>query len=162
MWTRPYLEHGKITKWHWVVLHPEKFQFGEFTDIGAFTLIQAERGVCIEDEVQMGAHCCIYSVDSEGGRCGSVYIGKGAKIGSHCSIMPGVRIGAWAVIGAHSFVNSDIPSRALAYGVPAKVVKENYASYIEGEGSGIGRWVRISGKYDCDEDGRGGGGCSTG
>jgi acetyltransferase-like isoleucine patch superfamily enzyme len=37
--------------------------------------------------------------------------------------MPGVTIGENAVIGAHSFVNRDIPPNCLAYGVPAKVVR---------------------------------------
>ena len=39
--------------------------------------------------------------------------------------MPGVKIGANAVVGAHSFVNKDIPENSVAYGVPAKVVKNN-------------------------------------
>ena len=35
--------------------------------------------------------------------------------------MPGVTIGENAIIGAHSFVNSNIPPNSVAYGVPAKV-----------------------------------------
>jgi acetyltransferase-like isoleucine patch superfamily enzyme len=38
-------------------------------------------------------------------------------------IMPSVRIGENAVVGAFSFVNQDIPDDACAYGTPAKVVK---------------------------------------
>ena len=144
-WTRPYLEHGKMTKWHWVVLHPDKFQFGEFTDIGAFTLIQAEAGVTIGDHAQIGSHCSLYSVDSEGGRSGEIRIGEHAKIGSHTSIMPGVSIGTGAAIGAHSFVNFSVPAFALAYGVPAKVVRMDYASDIEGESGGSSRWMRAVG-----------------
>jgi len=34
-----------------------------------------------------------------------------------------VTIGENAIIGAHSFVNKDIPANCVAYGVPAKVVR---------------------------------------
>ena len=38
--------------------------------------------------------------------------------------MPGVTIGANSIIGAHSFVNEDIPDNVLAFGVPAKIIRE--------------------------------------
>jgi acetyltransferase-like isoleucine patch superfamily enzyme len=38
--------------------------------------------------------------------------------------MPGVTVGLNSIVGAHSFVNSDIPDNAVAYGVPAKVVRK--------------------------------------
>ena len=38
-------------------------------------------------------------------------------------ILPGVTIGENAIVGAFSFVNSDIPPDVLAAGVPAKVIK---------------------------------------
>jgi acetyltransferase-like isoleucine patch superfamily enzyme len=37
--------------------------------------------------------------------------------------MPGVTIGENSIIGAHSFVTKDIPDNSLAFGVPAKVIK---------------------------------------
>ena len=42
--------------------------------------------------------------------------------------MPGVTIGENAAVGAHNFVDSDIPDNAVAYGVPVKVVR-----IVEGE-----------------------------
>ena len=161
-WVRPKILHGVPTKYWWMVLYPERLSLGEFTDIGAFTLIQAEAGVTIGDHAQIGSHCSLYSVDSEGGISGEIWIGEHVKIGSHCSILPGVTIGAGAVIGAHSFVNFSVPAFALAYGVPARVVRMDYASDIEGKNGGSGRWLRFAGVYDCNEDGRGRGGCDTG
>ncbi len=35
--------------------------------------------------------------------------------------IPGVTMVENAIVGAHSFVKSDIPSSAVAYGVPARV-----------------------------------------
>ena len=48
---------------------------------------------------------------------------ENCRIGTHSTVMPGVTIGRNAVVGAHSFVNQDIPADSVAYGVPAKVVR---------------------------------------
>ena len=44
-------------------------------------------------------------------------------IGANVIILDGVRIGKNSVIGAGSLVTKDIPDNALAFGIPAKVVK---------------------------------------
>jgi acetyltransferase-like isoleucine patch superfamily enzyme len=119
-WERPILEHGVPTKWLWVVWYPEGFALGKMTDIGAYTFIQAKRGVVIEDEVQIGSHCAIYSISTVDGKAGPVRIRRGARIGSHSVIMPGVEIGEGAVVGACSFVNRDVPAGATVYGSPAR------------------------------------------
>ena len=38
-------------------------------------------------------------------------------------IMPGIKIGSHAVIGAGAVVTKDVPEWAVAAGVPAKIVK---------------------------------------
>ena len=50
-------------------------------------------------------------------------IGHDVWIGVDSIIRRGVKIGNGAVIGANSFVNSDIPDFAIAVGSPAKVIK---------------------------------------
>ncbi|KPP94396.1 Hexapeptide repeat of succinyl-transferase [Erythrobacter sp. HL-111] len=51
-----------------------------------------------------------------------VEIGDDAWLGARVIVLPGVKIGAGAVIAAGAVVTSDIPSFAIAAGVPAKVV----------------------------------------
>jgi len=123
-WKPPEIEHGKLTKWNWMVQYPEGLKLGMHTDIGAFTYINAKYGVIIEDYVQIGSHCSIYSESTIDGKKGQVIIKKNARIGSHCVIMPGVTIGENSIIGAFSFVKRDIPSNVLAYGIPARVIRE--------------------------------------
>lgn len=113
-----------MTKYNWLVQHKENFKLGHMTDIGAFTYINAKNGVVIEDCVQVGSHCSIYSVSTIDNKEGRVVLKKNCKIGSHSVIMPGVTIGKNSVIGAFSFVNKNIPDNAIAYGVPVKVVKK--------------------------------------
>ncbi|MBU1626043.1 acyltransferase, partial [bacterium] len=104
--------------------HKDNFQLGYKTDIGAFTYINAKNGVVIEDFVQIGSHCSIYSVSTIDGKEGKVVLKKNCKIGSHSVIMPGITIGENSVIGAFSFINKDIPDNVTAFGVPVKIINE--------------------------------------
>lgn len=49
-------------------------------------------------------------------------IGRGAIIGMNATLMPEVKIGAEAVIGAGSVVTKNVPARMMAYGNPARIV----------------------------------------
>ena len=116
-WEYPEIEEGKPTKYNWVVQHKDQLILGYKTDIGAFTYINAKYKVIIEDFVQIGSHCSIYSVSTIDNKRGKVTLKKNCKIGSHSVIMPGVTVGENAVVGAFSFVNGDIPDDAIAVGV---------------------------------------------
>jgi acetyltransferase-like isoleucine patch superfamily enzyme len=122
-WTLPEIEEGKLTKYNWLVQHPENLKLGCKTDIGAFSYINAEINVVIEDFVQIGSHCSIYSVSTIDNKEGTVTLKKNCRIGSHSVIMPGVTIGENSIVGAFSFVNKNIPKNVLAYGIPAKKVR---------------------------------------
>lgn len=123
-WEYPQFDEGKLTKYNWVVQHKERLKLGNQTDIGAFTYINAKNGVIIEDYVQIGSHCSIYSISTIDDKHGAITLKSNCKIGSHCVIMPGVTIGENSLIGAFSFVNKDIPANVVAYGVPAKIIKK--------------------------------------
>jgi acetyltransferase-like isoleucine patch superfamily enzyme len=123
-WQYPEIEERRPTKYNWLVQHVDNFKLGYKTDIGAFTYINAQHGVIIEDRVQIGSHCSIYSISTIDNKQGKVTLKKNCKIGSHCVIMPGVTIGENSVVGACSFVNSDIPDNVIAAGVPAKTIKK--------------------------------------
>lgn len=48
-------------------------------------------------------------------------IKKGASIGANSTIVCGVTIGKYAMVGAGSVVTKDVPDYALVYGNPAKI-----------------------------------------
>lgn len=121
-WKYPDIEEGKMTKYQWMVQHKDKFELGYKTDIGAFTYINAKYGVVIEDNVQIGSHCSIYSVSTIDGKKGRVVLRENCRIGSHSVIMPGVTVGENAIIGAFSFVNEDVRGDVTVTGIPAKEI----------------------------------------
>ena len=123
-WEYPEIEEGIPTKYQWLVRHKEGFSLGVKTDIGAFTYVNARNGVTIEDYVQIGSHCSIYSVSTIDGKEGSVLLERNCRIGSHSTIMPGVSVGRNSIIGAHSFVNKNIPENTIAFGNPVRIVRK--------------------------------------
>ncbi len=123
-WKQPEIKENKLNKYNWVVRHKKNFKLGKNTDIGAFTYINAKNKVIVENNVQIGSHCSIYSISTIDEKQGKVVLKENCKIGSHSIIMPGVTIGKNSVIGAFSFVNKDIPENVIAFGVPAKIVKK--------------------------------------
>lgn len=118
-WEPPQIIHNIPTKWNWVVARPENLVLGNKVDVGCFTYIASHYGVILEDNVQIGSHCAIYSVSTIDGKNGVVHIKRNARIGSHSTVMPGVTIGENSIVGAHSFVRGNIPPNEVWYGVPA-------------------------------------------
>jgi acetyltransferase-like isoleucine patch superfamily enzyme len=52
-----------------------------------------------------------------------VIVGYGADVGTNATILPGVRIGAHAIVGAGAVVADDVPDYAVVAGVPARVLR---------------------------------------
>jgi len=123
-WQYPKINDGELNKYNWLVQNLSGLILGEKTDIGAFTYINAKNGVIIEKNVQIGSHCSIYSISTIDDTKGKVLLKQNCKIGSHSTILPGVTVGRNTIIGAHSLVKSDIPDNVIAFGLPAKIIRE--------------------------------------
>jgi len=52
-----------------------------------------------------------------------VVVETGADIGMNASILPGVRVGAHAIVGAGAVVTHDVPAYAISAGVPARILR---------------------------------------
>ena len=123
-WRKPIIKHGKFTKYNYIVQYPEGLKLGKNFDIGTFTYINAKYGITINDLVQIGSHCSIYSHSTIDSKKGSIVLGKNCRIGSHSTIMPNVSIGENSTVAAHSFVNCNIPQNEIWGGIPAKRIKK--------------------------------------
>jgi acetyltransferase-like isoleucine patch superfamily enzyme len=119
-WEKPTIEHGKLTKYNFLVSYPDNLELEFNVDIGEFTYINSHFGVKIRNDVQIGSHCSIYSHSTIDSKQGMVILEKNCKIGTHSTIMPNVTIGENSIIGAYSFVTSNVPANELWVGIPAK------------------------------------------
>ncbi len=54
---------------------------------------------------------------------GPVVIGQNCFIGMRVSILPGVTLGDWCIVGAHSVVTRSFPKYSMIAGVPARIIR---------------------------------------
>ncbi len=96
--------------------------------INAGLLAMARGGITIEDGAQIAANVQLISNNHDPYNlsvltCKPVHIGKCAWIGAGATILPGVRVGRHAIVGAAAVVTKDVPDYAVAVGNPAQVIK---------------------------------------
>jgi UDP-2-acetamido-3-amino-2,3-dideoxy-glucuronate N-acetyltransferase len=83
-------------------------------------------GVTIEERVFLGPNVTftndMYPHVKGDWKLLETVVGEGASIGAHSVVLPGVRIGRNAMVGAGSVVTSDIPDGATVCGNPARPI----------------------------------------
>lgn len=108
-----------------------RLHIGEHARINAPCFIELSESVRIGQHVSLGHHLVVATTDHEVGteseRCGPVSskpvtIGDGSWLGARVTVLPGVTIGAGAIVAAGSVVMSDVPSGAKVAGNPARVI----------------------------------------
>ena len=103
-------------------------EIGSNVFINSNSLLMARGGITIEDDVMLAANVQLLSnnhdeYDRQVLLFKPIHIKKGAWIGAGASILPGVTIGKYAIVGAGAIVTKDVGDYEVAVGVPAKVVK---------------------------------------
>lgn len=91
-------------------------------------------GVVIEDGVFVGPHVCFTNdrypraINPDGSPKSATdwqvvptHIKRGASLGANSTIVCGVIVGAWAMVGAGSVVTRDVPEYGLVLGNPARL-----------------------------------------
>ena len=83
------------------------------------------KGITLEDEVFCGPSMVFTNVINPRAfierkhEFKTTLVQRGSTLGANCTIVCGVTIGAYALIGAGSVVTRNVPPYALMYGVPA-------------------------------------------
>ncbi|WP_407463171.1 acyltransferase [Methanobrevibacter sp.] len=103
-------------------------KLGNNVFINSNCLAMARGGITIEDDVMIAGNVQLLSNNHDEYErqvltCEEIIIKKGAWIGAGASILPGVNVGKYAIVGAGAIVTKDVPDYAVVVGIPAKVVK---------------------------------------
>ncbi len=119
------------------LIHPHA-QIGSNVHIGEGVIIGM--GVVISSNIYLDDFCVIkrsssLGHDSKIGKyshispavalAGLVHIGDYSSIGIGCTVIDRIHIGNNSIIGAGAVVTKDVSDNVIAYGVPAKVIREN-------------------------------------
>jgi UDP-2-acetamido-3-amino-2,3-dideoxy-glucuronate N-acetyltransferase len=97
--------------------------------------VSVYHGVTIEDGVFVGPHVCFTNdkkpraINPDGSlkaaddwEVAPIVVKKGASIGANSTILPGVTVGSFALVGAGAVVTKDVPAYAIVIGNPARLV----------------------------------------
>jgi acetyltransferase-like isoleucine patch superfamily enzyme len=118
---------SKISIGKRVVISPGTMFFADPAENGA--------GITIEDDAMVGSGVHFYVgnhrfddtkipiIDQGHTESKPIVVKKGCWIGANVTILGGVEIGENAVVGAGSVVTKSVPSRVVAAGNPAKIIK---------------------------------------
>ena len=115
------------------VVRPKNVKIGKNVTVMNGVLLMSAGGITIEDNVLVAANVQLITnnhdpYDRYVITCKPILIKEGAWIGAGATILPGVTVGKYAIVGANSLVSKDIPDYGIAVGSPAKVIK-----YLEKE-----------------------------
>lgn len=129
--------------WQFVVIL-EGAKIGKNCNVCAHTLIEGDvvigdnvtvksgvyiwEGTRIEDDVFLGPNATLtndmmprskeYPLSFSG-----ITLKKGCSVGANATILPGITIGEYAMVGAGSVVTKNVPSKAVVVGNPAKIIR---------------------------------------
>jgi acetyltransferase-like isoleucine patch superfamily enzyme len=135
---------GRIILGDKVTLNPYVFlqanvngyiEIGNNTELNNFTIVNSGGKIIIGQNVLIGPKVNIIAynhsfesidipIKKQKSKTAPIIIEDDVWIGANVTILPGVKIGKGAVIGANSVVNKDIEPFSVNVGVPCKKIKE--------------------------------------
>lgn len=111
----------------------ENLTVGDNVYLAPGVVVLAGDSISLGNDVQVAFYCVLtdgnHTANDGSYRFGAraqspIRIEAGSWIGSHVTVVAGVRIGSGVVIGANSVVTRDIPDGVLAAGVPAAILRD--------------------------------------
>jgi len=135
---------GRQQQCYFVVGEGAELIIGDNVGISSTSLICYNK-ITVGSNVKFGGNVAVYDTDfhsldendrnakpeiTESIKTRPVYIGDGAFIGAHSTILKGVTIGSNAIIGAGSIVSRDVPANEIWGGNPAKLIRSKEVKLV--------------------------------
>ncbi len=116
------------------ILAPEQLSIGAGVVVARDVMLDARGGLELEDEALIGFESVLLThthrsdevgvaIQRQGMFSAPVRIGARAWLGMRVLVLPGVEIGEDAIVASGAVVSKSLPARAVAAGVPARVLR---------------------------------------
>lgn len=130
--------HSRV--WLACLSNAGEINLGDDVHISRDVIIASAIGISLGNGVTIGPRACLYdnnhayadklkSVMQQGVEAKPIMVGDFAWIGAHAIILPGVKIGESAIVGAGAIVTKNVPDCAIVAGNPARII--GHRKYIE-------------------------------
>lgn len=105
------------------------------TKIGPGFIIKHFSGIAINGNAIIGRNFTLFhnvtiAMEFAGRKKGYPQIGDNVIVYPGCRIIGNIKIGNNVVVGANSVVINDVPDNCIVAGVPAKIISDNSAKYL--------------------------------
>ncbi len=111
-----------------------RIELGDNVYVGEYGVITSNAEVCIGPDTIIAPHANLVDfnhgcadlrtpVAAQPLEAEPIRIGRDVWLGAGATVLKGVTIGEGAVVGAAALVRRDVPARAVAVGVPARVIR---------------------------------------
>ena len=117
------------------MLGPAGLVIGDRVGVARDACLDGRGGLTLEDDALIGFESVLLSwthrwdnpdaaVAGQGFEAKPITIGESAWIGARAMVLPGLRVGRQAVVGAGAIVTRDVADRVVVGGNPARPIRE--------------------------------------
>jgi maltose O-acetyltransferase len=121
---------GSVMHWRTRFYAPQGVRIGEHSIVGNDVFLDGRFSLTIGNNVNIGGETAIFTAEHDPNDPGFAMVGAPVVVedyvyvGSRSTILPGVRLGAGAVVAAGAVVTRDVPEYTIVGGVPAHKIGE--------------------------------------
>lgn len=151
-----YLGHHSSVGYGGTTAGTARVTIGDRVAIGPHSILNANRGITLEDQVGSGCNLTVWThgfhfghrlLDGYEAVFADVHVARNVWLGYHVTLLPGVHVGANTILAAGAVVARDLPADVLAGGVPATVKRALTARPLQGRAADdriaavLGEWA---------------------
>jgi maltose O-acetyltransferase len=118
------------------IMSPQNVEIGNDVRINSDSKIAGQRGIKIGNHVRISYNVNLVTenheyrerrpISEQSYYGGPIIVGDDVWLGANVVVMPRIKIGSGAIVGANAVVTKDVKSNTIVGGVPAKFIKNRF------------------------------------